>query len=248
MDPGDSRRLDAARRALTRTASQLDLPCIILFPKMALAMTRPIVKTLSPGSDIATHNFEVAFSNQLLIHHATSDEPLKKKSFEYVLRNAFEADGKRAELNQQTKSWDVKALDVRFSLKTEAESNMPLESIRIQKFMDATWVRDCANGEEYAHKASEACPAHLAHYDRILVLRVMRQAGESSYRYPLLEVPKHVLALLGRLDPNSTDEPRVTKRRERMPRMCRQRWRTGGLSAHFACCSTEAPGRLEYIH
>ncbi len=186
----DDRRLADARADLQRTAGGLDLPRVILLQKMASAMTVPIEKIVPAGSDIATHNFEVAFSNQLLIHHATSDEPLKKKSFEYLLRTAFEADGRRAEINLQTKSWDVKADEERFSLKTEAESRMPLDSIRIQKFMDATWVGECDSAAEYARRAAEAFPSHLAHYDRILVLRVFKNPGVDAYRYQLVEVPK----------------------------------------------------------
>ncbi len=202
MDP-DDRKLAKAHADLQRTAAGLDLPRVILLRKMASAMTTPTVKQIAEDSDLATHNFEVAFSNQLLIHHATSDEPLKKKSFEYLLRDAFDADGRRAEIDSQTKSWDVKADDERYSLKTEAESNMPPESIRIQKFMDATWVRECDDATGYAGKAAVAFPAHIAHYDRILVLRVFRTPGVDVYRYQLVEVPKPILELLGRLDPSS---------------------------------------------
>jgi Type II site-specific deoxyribonuclease len=211
MEPDDSRRLAEARAALEHASSSLDLPRLILLRKMALAMTTTIVKRINAASDLATHNFEVAFSNQLLIHHATSDEPLKKKSFEYLLRTAFEADGKAAEINPQTKSWDVRANEIHFSLKTEAESKMPADSIRIQKFMDATWVRDCADGNEYAAKAAEAFPAHMAHYDRILVLRIFREANNRAYRYLLVEVPKRILGLLGQLDPGSIQRTKGDK-------------------------------------
>jgi Type II site-specific deoxyribonuclease len=204
-------RMEEARGELLRIAAALDLPRVILLQKMASAMTVPIKKLVPVDSDNATHNFEVAFSNQLLIHHATSDEPLKKKSFEYLLRTAFEADGRRAEINLQTKSWDVKADEERFSLKTEAESRMPLDSIRIQKFMDATWVRECVSAAEYASRAAEAFPAHLAHYDRILVLRVFKNPGVDAYRYQLVEVPKTILGLLGNLDPASIERTRGDK-------------------------------------
>ncbi len=201
---------DSLRGELAALCDRLSGPQLLLLRKAAEAMTRPVAAILDPNSDLTTPAFALAFSNQLVLHHVVSDEPLKKKSFEYLLRNAFEAGGKSATVNPQTSSWVVTADGVQYSCKTEAESKMVRGRVRIQKFMDGTWVRECADAAAYAAKAAEVFPTHLARYDRMLVLRVFRLPA-TAYLYQLVEVPLDVLGRLGSLSPAQIVRTRGTK-------------------------------------
>jgi hypothetical protein len=205
-----SRRLSEARAELERAAAGLDLPRIILLQKMAAAMTTSIVKNIAADSDIATHDFEVAFSNQLLIHHATTDEPLNKKSFEYLLRNAFEADGRRATINPKTGTWDVKVDGIPLSCKTQAGRGIS-SRIEIQKLMEAKWIRDCRTSEEHVRQAIPLLTHHLGHYKRILMLRAFRVSDE-MYRYRLIEVPMELIRLLLAITPETVIRNKETKK------------------------------------
>ncbi len=201
MNSTGTLRLAEALRELNQIARGLDLPRVILLQKMAQAMTVRIDKRLAPTSDITTPNFEVAFSNQLLIHHATTDEPLNKKSFEYLLRNAFEADGRRATINPKTGTWDVEVDGVPLSCKTQAGRGIS-SRIEIQKLMEAKWIRDCRTSEQHVSRAISLLKHHLGHYERILMLRAFRVSDE-LYRYRLIEVPMDLVRLILTITPET---------------------------------------------
>jgi hypothetical protein len=59
--------------------------------RMANAMKRPVTRTVLDGSRILTPEIETAIANQLVLHHATHEERLNKKSFEYLFKYANEA-------------------------------------------------------------------------------------------------------------------------------------------------------------
>jgi hypothetical protein len=166
---------------------------------MAQAMTVEIESALNPTSDIFTPELAEAFSNQLLLHHATHEEKLNKKAFEYVLKYAFEAVGTKAYIDADPThpGADIVADGVSFSLKTQADAAVTRSGIYIQKLMEARWIRDF-DGARLAEEAVRRITAHLSSYQRILVLRAYDE-GRRRICYEVQEIPKAVLLLVGDL-------------------------------------------------
>lgn len=184
---GQSRAaLDAVLDGLTDT--QLELVRV-----MAEAMRRPVLYRPQVGSDLVDDSFAEAFGNLLALHHAVHEEPLNKAAFEYALKNCALASGHRAEINDRRGSavWDVRVDDTRFSCKTEAARGVSAHTLKIEKLMEARWIRECTNPARCAARVSQEVPAHLAGYDRILVLRAFREPEQ--LRYLLEEPPRELL-------------------------------------------------------
>jgi Type II site-specific deoxyribonuclease len=189
-----------AHRALLRNMSH---PRLVLLHRMVSAMTREIEQSVEVQDPLFSVEFAEAVGDQLLLHHATHEEPVNKKTFEYVFRNAAEASGHAARVNTNTTdaSEDVRVDDVKFSLKTEAAKRQSKAGIYIQKLMEARWIRDCDTPVELAATASRAIPEHLDRYERIVLLRGRREAD--SVLYTLVEIPKRVLMLVATLTADS---------------------------------------------
>jgi Type II site-specific deoxyribonuclease len=164
-----------------------------LLQRMADALAVPVAVEIGE-SDLVDAAFAETLANFLLLHHAIHEEPLNKAAFEYVLKGCAEASGHVAEQNAHrgTATWDVKIDDTRWSLKTEAALRMSPSKVRIEKLMEARWIRDCTNPAKCAAAVRREIPTHMAGYDRILMLRAFRHPGESIV-YELIEPPKQVL-------------------------------------------------------
>lgn len=164
-----------------------------LLLRMAEALTAPAAVERH-DSDLVDDAFSDTLANSLLLHHAIHEEPLNKESFEYVMKGCAEAGGHFAELNpgRGTGTWDVRVDDQRWSLKTEAARGISPNTVKIEKLMEARWVRECSNPAKCAAAVRAQIPAHMDGYDRILVLRAFRLAG-GAMRYDLVEPPKHLL-------------------------------------------------------
>ena len=161
--------------------------------RMAEALTAPAV-IQRHDSDLVDDAFSETLANSLLLHHAIHEEPLNKESFEYVMKGCAEAGGHFAELNpgRGTGTWDVRVDDGRWSLKTEAARGISARTVKIEKLMEARWVRECSNPAKCASAVRTQIPAHMGGYDRILVLRAFRQTA-GVMRYDLIEPPKELL-------------------------------------------------------
>lgn len=164
---------------------------------MAEALTVPsdIVRY---DSDLVDDAFAETLANSLLLHHAVHEEPLNKESFEYVMKGCAEASGRTAELNpgRGTATWDLKIDGAGWSLKTEAARGISPGTVKIEKLMEARWIRECTNPAKCAAAVRTHVPAHMVGYDRILVLRAFR-LGDGGMRYDLVEPP--VALILDRL-------------------------------------------------
>ncbi len=68
---------------------------------------------------------------------------------------------------------DITVDGVRISLKTEAETKISRRSVKISKFMEARWIRDCKTGEEF-QLGSRRVLAHMKNYERVFVLTCPR--------------------------------------------------------------------------
>lgn len=161
-----------------------------LLLRMADALAVPVVVELG-SSDLVDGAFAEVLANFLLLHHAIHDEPLNKAAFEYVLGGCAEATGHIAEQNirRGTATWDVKIDNTRWSLKTEAALRMSPGKVRIEKLMEARWIRECTNPAKCAQAVRREIPAHMSGYDRIIMLRAFRRP-ERAVRYELVEPPK----------------------------------------------------------
>lgn len=173
-----------------------------LLLEVGRAMLRPIQETLNDQSDLATPSFRNCFRNRLLIHHATTEAKLTKKSFEYAFAKACLADGKTALIipSQTNPGADVVVDGVPFSLKTEAATDIRPDRINISKLSEARWIQQCQTIEELAHEAATRIPAHLENYNRIVMLRAYnRQNGKVLYE--LMEIHKSTLLHIQKLTP-----------------------------------------------
>ena len=160
-----------------------------LLLRMAEALTVP-ADVVRYDSDLVDDAFAETLANSLLLHHAIHEEPLNKESFEYVMKGCAQASGKVAELNpgRGTATWDLRIDGAGWSLKTEAARGISPGTVKIEKLMEARWIRECSNPAKCAAAVRNHVPAHMAGYDRILVLRAFRLNG-GGIRYDLVEPP-----------------------------------------------------------
>jgi hypothetical protein len=145
-------------------------------------------------SDLVDDAFAETLANSLLLHHAIHEEPLNKESFGYVMKGCVEASGRTAELNpgRGTATWDLRIGGAGWSLKTEATRGIRPGTVKIEKLMEARWIRDCMNPAKCAAAVRTHVPAYMAGYDRIIVLRAFRLEGRGM-RYDLVEPPVTVI-------------------------------------------------------
>jgi hypothetical protein len=185
--------IDEVPEALARAATHLTPRQQLLLLRMADALAVPVaVETRQ--SDLVDSAFAETLANFLLLHHAIHEEPLNKAAFEHVLKACAEAAGHVAEQNvhRGTATWDVKVDNTRWSLKTEAALRMSVDKVRIEKLMEARWIRECTNPAKCAAAVRREIPAHMTGYDRILMLRAFRHP-EQTVRYDLIEPPRRML-------------------------------------------------------
>jgi hypothetical protein len=146
-----------------------------------------VVAVPSEGSDIATGAFVRDFGNRLLVHHATSEELLNKKSFEFAFVASSRAAGRvaaRIASTEDNPHADVVVDEVMYSLKTESAA-----SIRL---MEARWIRECRNRADLVRGIQSKVVPHLESYQRIIILRVFSKT-EGHVQYDLVEIPRDVL-------------------------------------------------------
>jgi hypothetical protein len=160
-----------------------------------------LLEDIGPDSNIVDPAFARNFRTRLQIHHATHEEVLKKKSFEFAFKAASVAAGRVAEMEPDATrpGYDVVVEGVRFSLKTEAGSRMSERSVKISKLMEARWIRECRTGVDF-REGCKRILEHFKHYDRILLLRAFTVTTPfAGVRYDLLEIPLYYLELIRNL-------------------------------------------------
>jgi hypothetical protein len=110
------------------------------------------------------------------------------------MKSCAEAAGKTAELNpgQGTGRWDLRIGGTGWSLKTEAARNISPGTVKMEKLMETRWIRDCTDPAKCAAAVRTHVPAHMAGYDRIIVLRAFR-LEDREIRYDLVEPPLAVI-------------------------------------------------------
>jgi hypothetical protein len=157
------------------------------------ALKTPADVEIGRETDIVDARFAETMANLLVLHHALHEEPLSKKRFEYVFRQCLIEQGHEASLNEApgTLTYDVIGAGRRWSLKTEAARGISRQQVKIEKLMEARWIRECATAEDCAREVRDRLPGHMRGYDRILVLRAFVETDATEYT--LEEVPINVL-------------------------------------------------------
>jgi hypothetical protein len=152
------------------------------------------------SSDLATPPFVNCFSNFLLLHHGMYEDPLNKEAFEYLFKIANQAAGRHVTRNRLRGSatHDVRVDDTRWSLKTEAGKSQSANTIKIEKWMEARWVRECHNPTSCVN-AMHYVVEHMNDFERIAVLKAWTAKDGSEILYRLLELPKASILKLGDL-------------------------------------------------
>ncbi|MGY4712946.1 hypothetical protein ACXDF8_25935 [Mycolicibacterium sp. CBM1] len=166
---------------------------LALVLSMARAMQVPVTVSDTSDSDIIDDVFAETMSNLLTLHHALHEEPLNKKSFEYLFKQCLVASGHPAEINPTPgdESWDIRGAGFKWSLKTEAAKGISAATVKIEKLMEAIWVREATDPDKCAEAVRARINRHMQDYDRIIVLRAF--VTTHGYRYDLVEIPKRVL-------------------------------------------------------
>lgn len=186
---------------------------IQILADMADALAKAVVVNSESTDPIfGSTEFHDYFSNVLLIHHATNDDKFKKKAFEFAFRGACAAQGRKAVItvSQTNPGADVIVDGQRFALKTEADANISLRSIKISKLMEARWIRELSTKKDRGTIPQEKIAHHLRRYDRIVILRAFDSNTSKSgryVRYELWEIPKHVLELTANLKVKDFTQP-----------------------------------------
>lgn len=185
---------------LLKASEGLDSGQIDLLVEMANALKQVIESKINPDSDVLTAHFTSVFSNRLKLYHATHAEKFKKKTFEYAFQQASIAAGRVATINPDSTypGSDIVVDGVSFSLKTEAAKSINKHRIKISKFMEARWIRDCKSKRAFAKAIKTQIIPHLSNYERILVLRAF-DTSDGRVKYDLIEVPKAILMQMEKL-------------------------------------------------
>jgi hypothetical protein len=186
------------RKQISSLVASLSDTQVGLLLRMAQAMRLPVEVDRADDSDIVDDRFSEALANFLLLHHAIHVEPLNKAAFEYMFVACSEAAGRPTRRNTATgsASYDVEADGVRWALKTEAGKKPSQTVVRIEKFMEARWIRECTNPAKCASAVRLHVPGHMGDYERMLILRATQDATARVTTYELLELPKNELMKL----------------------------------------------------
>lgn len=201
----------AKDRLLAKIQSIDDEACLVI-ESLVDALALVVENHIAEDTDIVVARFAKNFKTRLQIHHATTREKFKKKSFEYAFQEACRAAGWPATITASGTfaGNDVTVKGVRYSLKTEASAGIMNNAITISKFAEAAWIRDCRTSQDFRDKCVAKVETHIGHYDRILVLRAFSVNNDQAVRYDLLEIPRSLFEAISNLLPEDFG-PRTTK-------------------------------------
>jgi type II restriction enzyme len=168
----------------------------------------------NPDSDLVSDVFLEEFGVHLLAHHGTATRPLTKEQFERAMERVMKLAGRKAERSPMgNPGHDVTIDGVKFSLKTQADTNLKKDSIWISKFMELG-KGDWSDKPEQLKGLRDQFLKHLTHYERIVSLRASCRVerGKTFWHYELVEIPKALLgeAANGKLEMklDSTQNPK----------------------------------------
>ena len=146
-------------------------------------------------SDLVTDVFLEEFGVQLLAHHGTATRPLTKEQFERAMERVMKLAGRNAQRSPTgNPGHDVTIDGTKFSLKTQANAHLKVDSIWISKFMElgkGVW----SNKPKQLKGLRDQFLHHMENYERIVTLRAWEyeEKGKTFWHYELVEIPKALL-------------------------------------------------------
>ncbi|MDT0419436.1 hypothetical protein RM574_28560 [Streptomyces sp. DSM 41982] len=149
-----------------------------------------------PGNvrDLVSDAFRDEMALFLVVHHALHERALNKENFEYVFKQCLIASGDpkaRLNPNQKQAKFDVEGAGQRWSLKTESGDSMSRNMVKVEKLTEALWIRESPTAEDCARNILEKVVPRLLDYDRIIVLRALRD--DALITYSIEEIPQDVI-------------------------------------------------------
>ncbi len=147
------------------------------------------------NSDLVTDVFLEEFGVHLLAHHGTATRPLTKEQFERAMERVMKLTGRHAQRSPVgNPGHDVTIDDAKFSLKTQADTHLKIDSIWISKFMELG-KGDWSNKPKQLQGLRDQFLHHIENYERILTLRAWErdEKGRKFWHYELVEIPKALL-------------------------------------------------------
>lgn len=146
----------------------------------------------NPKSDLIDDCILRNLGDLLQIHHCISYEPFTKGRFEHAMRRAFDLCGHDARLSRSGNPGHDLTIDgTRFSLKTQADSNIRASKLWISKFMElgsGQWT----NKDQDLIGLRKQYLDHLEQYERVVQLRCLSK-DPTNWHYELVEIPKELL-------------------------------------------------------
>jgi type II restriction enzyme len=166
---------------------------------MAERLGDPTTMKVDPHSDLLTDEIAHALCVRMRFHHALDADALAKDKFENAIASAFRDCGyDTAKAPKGNPGHDLTIEDVRYSLKTQADSKIRDSRIDIHKFMElgkGEWSDD----PEHFRALCGQVVDHLGRYERILVFRRLKHRTHEVYE--LVEIPKSLVLDALKLDP-----------------------------------------------
>jgi type II restriction enzyme len=146
-------------------------------------------------SDLVTDVFLEEFGVHLLAHHGTATRLLTKEQFERAMERVMKLAGRNAQRSPMgNPGHDVTIDGTKFSLKTQADAHLKVDSIWISKFMELG-KGDWSNKPEQLKGLRDQFLRHMKNYERIVTLRAWEREdkGKKFRHYELVEIPKALL-------------------------------------------------------
>jgi len=139
-------------------------------------------------SDFVTPEVLEMLGDALRIHHAFSRQALTKDRFEFALERSLTRAGVMAELvlSRTNRGHDITIAGIPVSLKTQADSNIRVNSLHISKYMEL------GKGVWDLRLLRNMFLEHMRSYQRIFQFRCLKR-GPTVYQYELVEIPKALL-------------------------------------------------------
>jgi type II restriction enzyme len=154
---------------------------------------------VDPHSDLLTEEIAHALCVRMRFHHALDADALTKDKFENAIASAFKDCGYSAiKAPRGNPGHDLTIGDVRYSLKTQADSKIRDAKVDIHKFMELG-KGDWSDAPEHFRALSVQVEEHLGRYERILVFRRLKRKTHEVYE--LVEIPKSLVLAALKLDP-----------------------------------------------
>ncbi|MBZ9449425.1 restriction endonuclease [Escherichia coli] len=168
----------------------LDDGYLQLLVDIATILQRKVIVTVdnTPPFD---EDFAHHFAGLLLVHHALSSEAFTKDKFEHAMVRVLNQCGFASNLAVRGNPGnDITVNGQPWSLKTQADKQLKMDSLHISKFMElgkGEWTASIDSLQGLRQRMFN----HMENYEKIFSLR-FKEVNNDNY-YELIEIPKTLL-------------------------------------------------------